>query len=313
MCSIMGSGWPGQVDGIGGGIGPLSKAVTVGRSTEDVDADVTFGFMQVGVDEKRLDASHGDCFNMLSGVGPFAVARGLVPAPRGDTAVRVRSLQTGILARQTFEATRPGAPVRVRTRVVNCGGSTTGALLPAAGAATTAFDLDGALLTVSIVDFARVLVIVDAASVGVDVDSDAADARLCAKLERVRRKAAIAAGLGDCVGRDSPKLACVAPASDSVLRVWYWVNPGRAEPHPTLAITAAGCLAAACATPGTVAARVAGDRADGSHGRAYRFEHGQGYREVALCASAAGVPDAVEYANDVRLIADGALYPHPPA
>ena len=77
-CAVMGSPDPRQIDGIGGGH-PLTSKVAVGpafrrRRTIDVD----YLFLQVHVDARAWSAPEQPCGNILAGVGPFAIERGLV-------------------------------------------------------------------------------------------------------------------------------------------------------------------------------------------------------------------------------------------
>ena len=81
-----------QLDGLGGGISSVSKAVIVGRSAR-ADADVDYTFAQVAVDRPVVDMA-GTCGNLSSAVGPFAVEEGLVEAAGGETVVRVYNTNT---------------------------------------------------------------------------------------------------------------------------------------------------------------------------------------------------------------------------
>ena len=67
-----------QVDGVGGGSTLTSKVAIVSKSTQP-DCDVDYLFAQVGVGQQSVD-TRPNCGNMLSGVGPFAIEQGLVPA-----------------------------------------------------------------------------------------------------------------------------------------------------------------------------------------------------------------------------------------
>jgi hypothetical protein len=77
-----------QTDGMGGATSSTSKVVLVGPSErEDCDVDYLFG--QVSIDKPVIDWS-GNCGNLTSAVGPFAIAQGLVSVPRdGDATVRI--------------------------------------------------------------------------------------------------------------------------------------------------------------------------------------------------------------------------------
>eukprot|EP01036_Dinobryon_divergens_P058487 gene58487-78021_t len=81
-----------QVDGVGGGSTLTSKVAIVSRSAEP-GCDVDYLFAQVGVGQKSVD-TRPNCGNMLSGVAPFAIEQGLVPAADGETTVRVFNVNT---------------------------------------------------------------------------------------------------------------------------------------------------------------------------------------------------------------------------
>ena len=81
-----------QVDGVGGGSTLTSKVAIVSKSSQP-GCDVDYLFAQVGVGQKSVD-TRPNCGNMLSGVGPFAIEQGLVPARDGETTVRVFNVNT---------------------------------------------------------------------------------------------------------------------------------------------------------------------------------------------------------------------------
>ena len=76
-----------QLDGMGGGISSLSKAVVIDPATRD-DADVNYTFAQIGVDQPVVDYG-STCGNLSSAVGPFAVDEGLVDVSDGEALVRI--------------------------------------------------------------------------------------------------------------------------------------------------------------------------------------------------------------------------------
>ena len=80
------------LDGIGGSSTLTNKVAIVSRSSQP-DCDVDYLFAQVGVAERTVD-TRPNCGNMLSGVGPFAIEQGLVPAQEGETLVRVYNVNT---------------------------------------------------------------------------------------------------------------------------------------------------------------------------------------------------------------------------
>lgn len=74
-----------QIDGVGGATSTTSKVAIVSKSTRP-DADVDYTFAQVAVGQGKVDFT-GNCGNMASGVGPFALDEGLVHAVPGQNTV----------------------------------------------------------------------------------------------------------------------------------------------------------------------------------------------------------------------------------
>mmetsp|Transcript_86029 Transcript_86029/g.256642 ORF Transcript_86029/g.256642 Transcript_86029/m.256642 type:complete len:404 (-) Transcript_86029:167-1378(-) len=358
LCRLMGSGHPQQLEGFGGGCGPTSKAVIVGPHPEP--ESVTYTFAQCKVEEATVDHSHGDCGNMLAAVGPFALERGLVqarPTPSGKAQVRVHSSNTGAVyvADVMLSATEEGPAVCYKGRAdvslpgvpsaaapvvlaaLGVSGLQTGRLLPT-GNAVDRFDLGAGFGEVSatVVDFARALVMVDADEVlprfGYHSWDDGtkerieADCALNGALDHVRRAASLAIGLGDCVGKDSPKVALVGPpcGQTAMLACRYFVNPERCEMHPTLAMTAAQAVAAGCLLEGSVPRRALGGEptpdADDPTSFTVRIAHPQGVLPVTVGTTPhdpdkvlkahfpQGVPSSGKYTSTVLPLADGRAF-----
>src|SRR4029453_1127043 len=106
----MGSPDPRQIDGMGGA-DPLTSKVAIGpkagrRSVRGVDVD--YLFLQVFVDQAIVSDAQ-NCGNMLAGVGPFAIERGLVAAHDGETRVGIFMVNTGQVAVATVQT--PGGLV----------------------------------------------------------------------------------------------------------------------------------------------------------------------------------------------------------
>jgi 2-methylaconitate isomerase len=85
-----------QIDGMGSATSSTSKVVLIGPSSRD-DCDVDYLFGQVSIDKPVIDWS-GNCGNLTSAVGPYAIAQGLLKAARDGTAV-VRIWQANIQKR----------------------------------------------------------------------------------------------------------------------------------------------------------------------------------------------------------------------
>jgi len=266
LLAVMGSPDVRQIDGIGGGDSLTSKVVIVGRSTRP-GIDLEYLFAQVGVGEGAVDTAP-NCGNMLAGVGPFAIMRGLVQACDRETPMRVYNRNTGKVieavvqtpgAVLTYEGNArvdgvPGTGAPIVLNFLNAAGAKTGKLLPSGNAVDL---IDG--IEVSCVDLASPLVFVRAADLGktgyetkreLDADVD-----LIARIEPLRRKAALRMGLGDVSGKVLPKFAIVAePRDGGNIAARYFV-PWNC--HSAFAVTGALCLGAAALIPGTVAHGVA--------------------------------------------------------
>lgn len=279
-----------QLDGMGGGVSSVSKVCIIGPPSRP-DADVDYTFAQIGVDRAIVDYS-GNCGNMSSAVGPFAVDEGIVARPRnGQAMVRIHNTNTSkiIVSRFVLDGEEAsvdgdmvldgvsgvGAPVRLE--FMDPGGSRTGKLLPT-GRATDVLEVAGVgSIAASLVDAANPCVFVDAEALGVTgTDLPAImerDTELLAKLEAIRLAASVAMGLAPDLASAAkipsvPKVAIVsrpraagtlsgrqlAPADmDIAVRM---ISVG--QPHRAVPVTGATCLAVACRIPGSIPAKLAG-------------------------------------------------------
>lgn len=145
ILAIFGSPDPRQIDGLGGA-GPLtSKVAIVSRSARPgADVDRTFG--QVSLVALLINYSNysGNCGNISSGVGPFAIDEGLVKAIEPVTQVRIFNTNTQKLivahvpvvgGKAAFRGDCaiegvPGSGVRILADFPGCEGAVTGRLLP---------------------------------------------------------------------------------------------------------------------------------------------------------------------------------------
>lgn len=278
-----------QLDGMGGGISSLSKVCVVGTSTHP-EADVDYTFAQIQIRRGRVDYS-GNCGNMVSAIGPFAVDEGLVKTADGDTCVRIHNTNTGKLIRASFvvaggksvnqgEMAIPGVSGTgppVKLDFLDPGGASTGKLLPTDRVIDKLGDVDA-----SLVDAANACVFIDAASVGLtgaelpdDLDSNPG---VLQKLADLRERGSVAMGLSATLemAHESPMvplialvsspqptvtLAGVHVAASEVDLVIRMISNG--QPHRALPITGALCVAAASEIPGTVPNRLARKKKDG--------------------------------------------------
>ncbi|RPI44693.1 MAG: PrpF family protein [Betaproteobacteria bacterium] len=200
-----------QLDGMGGGVSSLSKVCVVGPSSRP-DADIDYTFAQVLVKDRRVDYS-GNCGNMSSAMGPFAVDEGLVSATGPEAVVRIHNTNTKKIIRSRFAldeglaavdgdlaipgVSGTGAPVRLE--FLSPGGATTGRLLPT-GNVSDVLDVPGlGRITVSMIDAANACVFVRAEDVGLTGTEmpEALDANreIMAKLGAIRLTASVAMGI----------------------------------------------------------------------------------------------------------------------
>jgi hypothetical protein len=76
---------PRQLSGIGGATSTTSKVAVVATSNRP-DVDIEYTFIQVSIGNPILDFT-GNCGNIASGVGPFAVDEGLLHIKPGQNEV----------------------------------------------------------------------------------------------------------------------------------------------------------------------------------------------------------------------------------
>lgn len=288
LLRLMGSPDARQIDGLGGSYSVTSKAAILAPSTR-ADADVDYTFAQISVDQPTVSYA-GNCGNISSGVGPFAIEAGLVTALEGVTPVRIYNTNTGkmMLERVRVEHGQvsyagntsipgvPGTAAPIRVEVQDPAGAVCGSLLPT-GLAAEFLEVEGlGKVEVSLVDAANPLAFVRAVDLGLtglelpaQLDSDPA---LLQKLERVRGAAAVRLGLTkhwqDAAAETPgvPKLCLLAPpanytsANGQTHTADEMDLQGRMlsmqKAHQTYALTGAMCTAAAAAIPGTLVAQM---------------------------------------------------------
>ena len=221
LLRIMGSPDSRQIDGIGGAHPLTSKVAVVSRSVR-LDSDVDYLFLQVGVDAATV-SDRQNCGNLLAGVGPFAVERGLAAA----SPVRIHMVNSGSVATATFDgadgvvdyggdtaiAGVPGTAAAIVLDFAGTEGSSTGALLPTGHVTDVIEDV-----TVTCIDNGMPVVVVPAAEFGRSgyetVAELEADAGLGPRVRALRLAAGALMGLGDVSAAPVPKVSLVAAPAD---------------------------------------------------------------------------------------------------
>ncbi|SPJ24207.1 4-oxalomesaconate tautomerase [Palleronia abyssalis] len=222
LLSAMGSPDPRQIDGMGGG-DPLTSKIAVIRRSNRAGIDVDYLFLQVFVDQPVVSDGQ-NCGNILAGVGPFAVERGLADAVDGETEVAIYMENTGQTARATFPTPGgrvsysgearidgvPGTAAPVALAFEDTAGSTCGALLPTGNRVD---QIEGVACT--LIDNGMPCVVMRADALGIKGDEDPADleanADLREKLEAIRAIAGPMMNLGDISEKSVPKMTLVSP------------------------------------------------------------------------------------------------------
>ncbi|HEY5622442.1 MAG TPA: PrpF domain-containing protein, partial [Gammaproteobacteria bacterium] len=216
LLAAMGSPDTRQIDGLGGATTPTSKVAIVGRSGQ-ADCDVDYLFAQVYVEKGIVDTAPS-CGNMLAGVGPFAIERGLVDADDGETRVRIFNVNTGSRIEalvQTpdgvveYEGDQhidgvPGTAAPIVLSFTNIVGSKCGALLPTGERRE---EIDG--IEVTCCDVAMPMFMMRATDLGLagyEIDEITADRVRAERIETIRREAGRRMGLGDVTDSVIPKV-----------------------------------------------------------------------------------------------------------
>ncbi|WP_436529284.1 4-oxalomesaconate tautomerase [Actinoplanes sp. HUAS TT8] len=314
LLAIMGSPDPRQIDGIGGGH-PLTSKVAVISPSDDPEADVDYLFLQVQVDKPIVSAEQ-PCGNILAGVGPFAIERGLVKAHDQKTPVRVRMVNTGALAvvtvptpdgrvRYTGDTALSGVPgtaARLEVEFRDTAGSVAPGLLPTGRVLD---DLDGVPATC--VDNGMPVVLMNAGDLGVSgYESPAqleADGELRRRVEELRLIAGRLMGLGDVAAATVPKMCLVAPPAHGGALSTRMFIPHRV--HASIGVLAAVSVGTAVAVPGSVC--FLNDLPE-----TIRIEHPTGFYDVVIDVEAAGDRITVgrsAVVSTARLLLEGQVHP----
>ena len=320
FCAALGSPDPyrRQLNGMGRGITSLSKVAIVGPPTH-ADADVDYTFAQVDVTAPVV-GYRGNCGNISSAVGPYAVDRGLVKVA-GETAdVVIHNTNTGKLIRARFalEDGQPavegamlldgvaghGSPIELA--FLDPAGAATGQLFPT-GNRTDVLELTGlAVEGASMVDVCNPVIFLRADALGLagkeTPDQMAANPALLALFEDVRVAAAKAMGMvaSENEARTTLRnLPLVCLVSETRLEEAAHVEVrmiSSGQPHKATPLTGAMCVAAAAAIPGTLVNAVSRRIENGAP---IRIAHASGLIEV----SARG-----QFVHDNPSIAEAIVY-----
>jgi hypothetical protein len=301
-----------QIDGMGGATSSTSKCVIIAPATRP-DHDVDYLYGQVSIDAAFVDWS-GNCGNLSSAVGPFAIANGFIDPARvprdGTCTVRIWQANIGktivahvpVVDGQVQETgdfeldgvTFPAAEIVLEFLDPSDDGEG-GAMFPTGNLVDTLEVPGFGPLQATMISAGIPTVFVNAADLGYDgtelqpaINEDRA---ALARLEAIRVAAALRMGLiqspEEALTRQhTPKVAFVAPPMD------YVSSSGKAIPaagidlnvralsmgklHHAMMGTASVAIATAAAVPGTLVNLAAG----GGTREVVRFGHPSGTLQV---------------------------------
>ena len=315
LLRIMGSPDPRQIDGMGGADPLTSKVAVVSVSARD-GVDVDYLFLQVFVD-RAIVSDTQNCGNMLAGVGPFAIERGMVAATGDETRVAIFMVNTGQVAVAAVQTPGgvvgydgdaridgvPGTAAPVPLQFRDTAGSSCGALLPTGNAADT---IDGVACT--LIDNGMPCVVFKASDVGAtgyeERDVLDVDTALKARIEAIRLKAGPLMNLGDVTAKSVPKMMLVAPSAQGGAVCVRSFIPHRA--HATIGVLGAVSVATACLLRGSPAADVA--TIAGGERKTVSVEHPTGEMTCVLELDADGDVATAAVLRTARKLMDGDVF-----
>lgn len=315
LLGAMGSPDIRQIDGMGGA-DPLTSKVAVVAKSEREGVDVDYLFLQVFVDQPIVTDAQ-NCGNILAGVAPFAIERGLVAAQDGETPVTIYMENTGQVAVATVQTPGgvptykgeakidgvPGGSAAVPIEFKDTAGSSCGALLPTGNVVDVVEGVE-----VTMIDNGMPCVVMRASDMGITGDEapDALEANetLRAKLEKIRLACGPMMNLGDVTEKSVPKMTMVsAPKQGGTIATRTFI-PHRC--HKTIGVLGAVSVATACLLDGAPANELA-VLGDGDV-REMPIEHPTGEMTVVARLNEAGDVLSAAILRTARKLMDGEIF-----
>ncbi|WP_422392209.1 2-methylaconitate cis-trans isomerase PrpF family protein [Niallia oryzisoli] len=330
LLDIMGSPDSRQIDGLGGANSLTSKVAIIKKSDiQDIDIDYTFA--QVSIENQLVDFK-GNCGNISSAVGPYAIEQGLVPAVEPITTVRIFNTNTQkvIIAEVEVENGHvkteglysipgvPGTGSPIYLSFTNAEGAVTGKLFPTGNPTDVVHSSKGPI-NVSIVDVANPLVFVNAQDIGLkgtELPHEFTQEKL-KELEEIR---AMAAEMCQFASKEEatrkspavPKMTIIAAPRDYIdvtgmerkaedmdctIRMM-----SMQKPHQALAITGAICTTAGAFLKDTILSDLVNVKQE-----VVRLGHPAGIMETKVDIIA-GNMTAIKVVRTARIILEGYVY-----
>lgn len=315
LLRVMGSPDVRQIDGMGGA-DPLTSKVGVVKRSERDGVDVDYLFLQVFVDQ-AIVTDKQNCGNILAGVGPFAIERGLIPATGDETKVSIYMENTGQVAVADVKTPGgvvsyageaaidgvPGTSAPIPLEFKDTAGSSCGALLPTGHVVDTVEGVE-----VTMIDNGMPVVVMRGADLGITGDEAPEDLEaneeLRAKLEAIRLACGPMMNLGDVKEKSVPKMTMVtAPKAGGAVNTRTFI-PHRC--HKTIGVLGAVSVATACLLEGSPAQALA-ETGDGAE-RSLSIEHPTGEMTVIAKLDEAGTPVSAAILRTARKLMDGEVF-----
>jgi 4-oxalomesaconate tautomerase len=315
LLRVMGSPDKRQIDGMGGA-DPLTSKIAVVRRSERPGVDVDYLFLQVFVDQPIVTDAQ-NCGNILAGVGPFAIERGLVAAKSGRTDVRIFMENTGQIAvatvatpdfRVDYSGTAridgvPGSAAAIPIQFEDTAGSSCGALLPTGNPVDVIAGIEATLI-----DNGMPCVVMRAADLGISGEEEPAaleaNRDLRARLEAIRLQAGPMMNLGDVAEKSVPKMTMVSPPGAGGTISTRTFIPHRC--HSSIGVLGAVSVATACLLPGSPAAALA--RGGEGRERSLSIEHPTGEMTVVAMIGETGEVEKAAILRTARKLFDGVVF-----
>ena len=313
LLRAFGSPDPRQIDGMGGG-DPLTSKVAMVSGSDRPDVDVEYLFLQVFVDRAVVSDAQ-NCGNILAGVGPFAIERGLVAARDGVTPVSVLMVNSGQIADVMVDTPGgvvrydggaqidgvPGTAAPISVAFRDTAGASCGALFPSGN---TCDVVEG--VPVTMIDAGMPCVLIGAVGLGLSGSEDPevleADTALKTRLESLRLACGEMMNLGDVTNSSVPKMTLISPAISGAISTRSFI-PHRV--HKGIGVLAAVSVATACVTPGTVAHEIA--KCDTKDSPTLGIEHPTGITAVKITREGGKLQHAA-ILRTARKLMDGEIF-----
>ena len=295
-----------QIDGLGGA-DPLTSKVGIVSLSDRPDIDLEYEFVQVVVGGNTTDRTQ-NCGNILAGVVPFAIEKGIIDTDKPETCVRVYMVNSSSICEVIVQTPDgrivysgdakidgvPGTAAPVLCNYMDIAGSTCGTLFPTGNLIDIIDDIE-----ITCIDNGMPVVVIRASDLGRTAYESReqlnADDELKARLEKIRLQAGPKMKLGDVRDKVVPKMSLISPpVAGGIIHTRTFIPH---VCHAAIGVLGAVSVATACVIPGTVSAGMAVLPATGNN---YSVEHPSGEFSITLEIDDSGSMPKVNKAGLLR-------------